>query len=254
MSKSFFFRLPFNVADATLPVIPTSDIEDFLEYDVESNPYEHWIFGSGADSLEGLRQGKVLTPQSTSPSFNAASMVVSTLKGKGLKTTLSDAASMTIVAVMKRPAAPPPGTVQIVAGTLEQSGGNGAGSAIYFNSSTPSDVSGNIRGGGATTRAMGLGVGAWMFVAHSEGVQSTSIRRILYVGGQASNAEQVVAGPKIVSPHEIVLGNGYYSGGVGPSIEVAEFLLFDRFLTLNELDGLYARTKLSMSARGLSLA
>lgn len=257
MSKLQFLRLPFSVPDGSLPVISASDVELYIPYEVESSPYDHWILKGSSASLVGLKSGRVLTPQSTLPTYQPGYLNMTSEVGKALLTDMTDAAAQTVVVILKRPVLPINSEVQILAGAIDTVGSGAAstGSGIYVQGTTSASLTLNIRGGSGLllTTAPGA-VGDWTMVAFGEQSDATSLAGTSYAGGAATNKTTSWPGvAKRVSTRKIAIGNGYYGSGVISALSIAEVLLYDRALSVAELDAVYARAKVRMASRGLTL-
>jgi hypothetical protein len=243
-----FARLPFSVADPSLAVIPAADITNLVPY--ELNAWEHWMFGSDVSCLTGLKNSRVLTPQGAAPTYSANYLTLTGTYGNALRSTFLDSNAQTLAAVIQRPADLAGGKLGVLLGTIS---GAASGSGAYW--SSPHTLTGLIR----TLTGLTLGPpgvsGDWIFVAFAEkGTTTTSSK--LYCGavGESAAAD---AGPKTLSAKYVALGCGDYNiasttAGV-PDLPVAEMVLFDKTLTSAELGGLYARAKVRMAQRGITV-
>ena len=258
MSKLQFLRLPFAVADLSLPKISAADVEQYVPYEVESSPYEHWILKGAGSSLVGLKNGRALTPQSTLPIYQPGYVDITSEIGKALLTDMTDAAAQTLVLIMKRPTLPVNSEVQIIGGAIDTvgSGVTSTGSGMYAQGTTPTSLTLNIRGGSGLllTNTPGA-VGDWMMAAFAEQSDATALSGTSYAGGASTNKTTSWAGTsKRVSTRKIAVGNGYYGSGMITTLSLAEVILYDRALSVAELDAVYARAKARMESRGLTLA
>lgn len=254
--KGFLFtRLPFVVNDADLPVIPASDIRTFVDYEVDSAPYDHWLLSGSSEALTGKVAGRMLTPQSVSPIYLSTHTVIDGHIGKGLLTDLTDSAAQSMAIIIKRPANMPAG-LQLLFGALD----SGTGSAGYFEDIGAGDtMTCNLRGWGGSFTKPSLrlpGVtGDWLFLALSESSGSGSSTGIVFAGGSPDGNSAALTMPvnKTVTGRKLGLGNAFLAGGLGLNLEVAEFVLWNRAISLVELGDIYSRAKKRMAGRGLAL-
>lgn len=254
--KGFLFtRLPFVVIDADLPVIPASDIKTFVDYEVDSAPYDHWLLSGSSAALTGRVAGKMLTPQSVAPTYLSTHAVIDGRTGKGLLTDLTDSAAQSMAIIIKRPADMPTG-LQLLFGSID----GGTGSAGYFEDTGAGDkMTCNVRGWSGTIIKPSLrlpgAVGAWMFLAVSELSGSGSSSATVFAGGSpdGNSATLTVAANKVLTDRKIGLGNAFLASGLGLNLEVAEFMVWNRPLSVADLTDVYDRAKVRMAGRGLTL-
>ena len=252
MSKVLFTRLPFSVPDSSLPVIDSADIQLLVEAEYETESFDHWLFNNGSASLVGIKAATVLTPQTDAPTFSATNLILNNSYNKALLSEMDDAAEMCIAMVIKRRADMEGGDIGILAGTLVSLAGDNMGSSLFVGSAH--QLYANTRGIGGGSLVMPGSENDWVFVAMSEdGVAPSS--NVLYagtVGGvTAASAEN-----KNVSSRKVALGCGYYNTTSTldvPNLEVAEFILFPRTLSITELNGVYERSKIRLANRGIKV-
>lgn len=255
--KGFLFtRLPFVVIDADLPVIPASDIKTFVDYEVDSAPYDHWILSGSSASLAGKLVGSLLTPQSSAPTYLGTHVVIDGHTGKGLLTDLTDSAAQSMAIIIKRPADITLSKLQLLFGAIDA----GTGSTGYFEGiGAGSVMTCNLRGwsGLVTKPSLRLpgATGDWMFLAVSESSGLGSSTGTVFAGGSADGNSATLTQPlnKSLTSRKLGLGSAYLAGGLGLNLEVAEFLLWNRTLSVAELGQVYGRAKERMAGRGLTL-
>ena len=255
--KGFLFtRLPFVVIDADLPVIPASDIKTFVDYEVNSAPYDHWMLRGSSASLAGKLAGRMLTPQSDAPTYLSAHVVIDGHTGKGLLTDLTDSAAQSMAIIIKRPADIPLSKLQLIFGAIDA----GTGSTGYFEGiGAGSVMTCNLRGWSGSVKKPSLrlpGVaGDWMFLAVSESSGLGSSTGTVFAGGSADGNSATLTQPlnKSLTSRKLGLGSAYLAGGLGLNLEVAEFILWDRALSVADLEDVYGRAKERMTGRGLTL-
>lgn len=254
--KGFLFtRLPFVVIDADLPMIPASDIKTFVDYEMDSAPYDHWLLSGSSAALTGRVAGRMLTPQSVAPTYKGTHTVVDGHTGKGLLTDLTDSAAQSMAIIIKRPADMPAG-LQLLFGAIDA----GTGSAGYFEDIGTGDrMTCNVRGWSGSVLKPSLrlpgAVGDWMFLAFSESSILGSSTATVFAGGSPDGNSATLTVPvnKSVTNRKIGLGSAFLASGQGLNLEVAEFMLWERALSVADLSDVYGRAKARMARRGLTL-
>lgn len=246
MAKVLFTRLPFSVPDSSLPVIDSADIQLLVDYETES--FDHWLFNNGSASLVGLKAATVLTPQTDAPTFSATNLILNNSYNKALLSEMDDAAEMCIAMVIKRRADLVGGDMGVLSGTLGISSESPAYGGSLFESVSHALYS-NTRGiAQAGPLVLPGSVGEWVFVAQSEdGVLPSS--NVLYVGGVGTSTASSSTN-KRVRLNKVALGCAYYNNSAVldvPNLEVAEFILFPRALSITELNGVYERSKIRLA-------
>lgn len=244
MLRTLFTILPITVNDPSLSVIDWADTAPLVDYEVTA--FDHWIFDNGPASLTGLKEGTVLTPQTTAPTYGADSIIISSDYQKGLLSTKADAAELTSIVVLKRPAQVTSG-VHLLYGNMSATGFDGS---CAFNGATDT-LFGRVKPSSASaSRALtNPAIGSYIFTALSEKV---GIDTILYVGGYAIATTPNAA--KTLSAVNQGLGNLAYSTGLSAkTMEIAEYILFDTALTEAQLNAVYARSKARLLKRGITV-
>lgn len=224
----------------SLGIVQYSEIDFLLK--PEAGAYEHWILDRKAASLTGLLNGRMLTAQGAAPVYANGYLSLLTAQGNALLTPKADNREQTMCVVARQLAG---GAVKTLAGTRVS---GVSGSSIF---STSNNLFGNQQpsfqiGPIAET------TGAWQFTALSETAQPGTTTNVLYRGGVVP---VTLSGGslKIASSSMVALGNGYAAGAAGLSQQFAEFILFDRALSIAELKAVYERTRQRMAMRGIDL-
>lgn len=237
---TLFTRLPITVA-GSLPVIPYKYIGDAA---YEADAYDHWVFDEGGPGgLVGRVNGRTLAAQSAAPTYSDTFLTLPTETGKALLSPKVDGREQTLCIVYKYIAT---AGVKVLAGTRGATGTPGSllfstGGQIYANQS-PSFQTGPVA----------ESVNAWMFVAYSESALLGTTSAVVFKGGVGA-VTQTGGVLKTVSSNLVALGNGYSAGGPVATQSFAEFIHFDRGLTAAELVDVYARSKLRMADRGITV-
>ena len=240
---SLFTLLPITVT-GSLPVIPVSDI-NFANY-FEQESYDHWIFDKGASGLKGLVNETTLTAQSTGPTYSSNYLTIPAASGKSMLSQKADSREQTICVVYRHPVGAT-GTL-VLAGSRDVTPTMGSvlfstSNSVYSNQ-TPTFQTGPIAEPDPST---------WMFAALSESALAGSTTHNLYVGG-AAPITKTGGSLKTVSTNKVALGNIATAGASASNIDFAEFILFNRALSADELAALYVRSKGRMAARGVTVA
>lgn len=248
--QPIFTMLPISVNNSSLPVIPTADIERLYPYEVAA--YGHWYLGGSAASLTDRVNGRALTLQSDGVTYpNAAYLSMNGAQGKDILTDVEETATIadTIAMVVRRTS----GSLAMVFGTLSASTDTPVNGFSPFFSS----------GDSVWTRANGMNTGIntgliapssqWLFIATSRDFAAASRPNKLLVGGSAIY-ERTDSGDfePAPSPRKIAIGSAYYNVGAN-TMDVAEFIYFNRAMTAAELANVYARSKARMASVGITV-
>lgn len=247
---SAFFRLPI-VAQASLGTVPEQFVNLFEIYELDA--YEHWIFDRGSSqNLIGKVNNRMLTAQSTEPTYSASFLTLPRENGKALITDRADSATgiETMFAVVRASAALGSNQMQIM-GSLGASTGFG----IFFHSTafpkvlriTARDtVFANTLAGEASAADQ------WVFVAMSRDFSgATKTIKSLRGGGVLYNLSSTAT--YTPSANNLALGNAYTTALTGGGMDVAEFGIFSQALNDAQLQSLYARRKRELARIGISV-
>ena len=240
---SLFTMLPISVSDPSLPSVPLSDIDRLVEY--ERSSYDHWIFDRGADSFVGLKSAHGLTPQSTTHSFTANSLVVRSAFGEAIESDFTDRENMTWTAVWKRAANQPVSVVVLGSNT-----GDAAGERIQLMPSPNEKLEFRVAGFPTVSPDYpgGAGVGDYIFLS---GYCDEDSRGLFF--GRDGFWRESTGGPKVVSTDTLSLGNINLEGHADIGLEFAEFIIFDKALTATEILEVYGRSQTRMAERGITI-
>lgn len=254
---SIVTRLPITVS-SSLPVISQADLESFVSWEIDS--YDHWIFDRGTSAgLAGLSQSKVLTLQGSAPTYSSSYISLPGTPGDALLTDLTETANQvdTIFIVLRSPAAF--NGIHFPFGTLSTGTGNVFGGSPYLEGAAntyPREFYATYRG----TDVPGTPIttidaaNQWYFICVSRDFNSATKTFRILVGGNGI-ISYTVAGTYNPAPGRFIgLGNGYYTVGSSALLDIAEFGIFNRALSDDELNNLYSRRKLAAAARGISVA
>lgn len=253
--SNLFTILPFSVNNSSLPVIPSSDYQRLSDFEIGS--YEHWLFDKGNSSdLTGGVNGRLLTVQSTAPTYSGNYLSIPSDEGKGLLTDMGEVAGQkdTICVVFKYSTTT---GVVIPFGSLSKTAeGSLGGSAPYIGNASrdlllqyrPTNVN-------SIDTLKDVPAAAWQFMAVSRDMSAGGIVRTL-VGGQTAHEITVSAVASYIpagNNRKIALGSAYYNAVAGVTLDFAEAVVFDRQLSATELNGVYTRAKARMAARGITV-
>jgi hypothetical protein len=206
----------------------------------EPDALDHWIFDKGNDAnLRGIK-GKYLAMLGNAPTNNSASITTASAGLHGLETPFQDAQTQTFCAVVKRPA-----SSAIICGASSDVGGDG-GDAILFNAALTQGLTRN-EGSSSVAGSSGVAEDDWCFVALSQEQGS----QIYYLGGIGYAMETHT---KLVSASKVALGNGYYNiAAYMDGLEFHSFMFFDTAKSLDNIEAIYARSKISAARRGIAI-
>lgn len=241
-----FIRIEADADQSDLPIISDSDIWKFEDADFEPGSLDNWIFGSDDSSLVGARAGTLLMPQNAAPVYESNYMTIGGYQ-QSLLSQFDDMDGLTICAVVRAQGFDDINNSVIVA----NSGGGLSGQALAIVGGGPPVTRSIVRGHSPLIRdrAFSISEGLWYFVAQSQG----GFAAIPYAGGEL-NYEMTSVAPKSVSPFKVALGNSYEANpAFNSGFDVAEFILFDRKLSVEELDAVYSRSKARQARRGVAV-
>ncbi len=246
---SIFVRLPVQVTDRVLPRVAQSDIERLVP-EGEYGAYGHWIFDRGAAaSVVDIVNGRVLTPVGSVIEWNNNYVGIGQTNGNALRTDLVDSGNQTQIVVFSRFGA---GQV-IIAGTRAV---GEAGSMLYMGAGpTPAATAVAAAVTPANNPApIDLGtVAGWHFAALSEfnGPSPGDSVNILFADG---NATAVTGADKTSYSGPVGLGNlRMVQESAGRRLYAAEYIVFNRALSQQEIAAVYARSKKRMAERGIAI-
>ena len=245
-----FTMLPFSVSNPSLTAIPPEDIE--LLYPYENGAYGHWLLGGSSSSLADGVNGRALTVGGDTPTYETGYLTVSQASGNGLASDLADdsaALVVTICAVVRR---------------------NAVSAGVWFpfgNLSTPTDgiapyasAGGNLLiTGRGLTGLNGTNTGktwpedVWVFMAMSIDFASGT-KAVKFLRGGESVFETAPTGtyvPNTDAP--FALGGKYYSTALAVDLDFAEFILFGDAKSAADLSAIYARSKIRLASRGITV-
>jgi hypothetical protein len=250
---NLFTRLPITLTSSIYPVIPESDIEYLTDFEVGS--YDHWIFNRGsAVDLVGRKAGKALTPQSDAPTYGAGYLSLSNLAGKGLLSNLQETATgkYTVCAVVREPVAGST-ALRVPFGTLDMTAGGTGGMPFMSGAANARKLYTAYTGLGASIdTGQAVPNASWLFIAASFDASVATKQLRTLIGGTAGNTQSPVAA-YTASPRAVALGNGYYTGGVAGNLDFADFILFDRALSMADLQAVYVRRKAKLAVGGIAV-
>ncbi len=251
---SLFTRLPISVNDPSLPIIPSGDI-DTLGVSYELDSYDHWVFNTGdVGGLVGLNKQRALTPQASVAAYAATYLSLSTTMGNALLSDLDEVAlgKYTLCTIVREPSPQPTG-IKPLFGTVVASpaannltflSGSGAARKVFASYS-------GFTSSLDTTAAIAGDV--WYFVASSLDFKADSSHTMKTLVGGTAPLEAAGIGAHLASGRKWALGNGWYATGAAGTYQYAEFILYDRALTTDELQAVYARSKARMALQGITV-
>lgn len=253
---SLFTILPITVADDTLPTIPSGDVEFFGEGELAA--YGHWLLAGDSSSLQDVVNSRLLTLQNASypPTYNDSYITLDISSGKALQSSRYEGAvtdAYTMVMVYRTSL---DGTAAVIPwGTLGVTASNYGGSTYLANDGSNHRVLHTYRGA-ASSIDTGLrpAIGDWTFIAVS--VQYTNNTAMTFHTVVDGNTNSVGPGSATYIPNPsdpLALGNQIYTGGASGAFDCAEFMIFDGALDTASMLGIYNRSKVRMSRRGITI-
>ncbi len=244
--------LPFSVPGNSLPTVAPEDMRRLS--DVEIGAYDHWIFNGGASSLVGKSAGKVLTVQSTAPTYSSDWLSISLNQGAGLLTDLGEVSGQADTLAMVCKIATVPTAAIVLGGTLAPSAEPSPGGGSFF-ITTGGELRLLNRGTTQTiTDADTLSANTWAFICMSRNMSASGAVRLLKGGSTVreylANFSAYVPAP---SPRKISLGGAYYNNQAGNTLSIFEAVVYNRALTAQEIGDLYLRAKARAAKVGITI-
>lgn len=208
----------------------------------EADAAGHWLLNVDNAGYFDSSTGKELTETNLAPTVNNTYLTLGDADFNGLESDIVDSQEQTICVVYRAIDA---ADSFIVGGTLENTG-SGGGSAIFANGT--GDLRYIIRQYPAFTATDFVVAGEWRFAALAE----SNMQNFFLGHLNAPLKNRGLLGNKDVSTQGIAVGNSYYNVTAFKSaIDVAEFIVFDRALSADQIADVYERTVTRLGNIGL---
>lgn len=246
--------LPFSVPGSNLPTVAAADMRRLS--DVEIGAYDHWIFNGGASSLVGKSAGKVLTVQSTAPTYSSDWLSISLNQGAGLLTNLGEVSGQADTLAMVCKIATVPTAAIVLGGTLAPSSEPApqGGGSVFISTGDKLYLSNRGTSQNGTDTTDTLSAATWAFICLSRNMSASGAVRFLKGGSTVreylANFSAYVPAP---SPRKISLGGAYYNNQAGNTLSIFEAVLYNRALTSQEMLDLYNRAKSRAAKVGITI-
>lgn len=259
---TLFTRMKHATNNAQLPQIAEADIDPLVIY--EPGSYDHWIFNkNGPAGLTGLNAGKVIAPQSDAPSYSADHITIPVVPvGKALMTDYVETANLedTICMVFKNKETA--AAVSALWGTYGNIASAGTkGGMPFLSGASPArklflsntGINNSVDTGMTIPSTTGL-----YFVGVARSFSGSSKRVSALVGGQAgfSATYSGTYVPQAALPNVGLGASAYVVGGgsVAPLLEIVEFFILPRAVSLPDLASIYQRRKTKLATLGYAVA
>lgn len=216
---------------------------------VETAAQGHYALRSSTTSLINLADpGNPLTPGNQPPTFQSTHASI-TGYDQPLDTGIGIGAGLTMAIVFRAAA----GAEAILCGAFGNAGNPSTtrtaaaidGGAMIFISGGA--VAGNAKynSGSGLANSGAFAADEWHFIAYSVGPNAATLYR---PRAPAAVVTGTGGDPTITTGQTVHIGNGYYNGFTG-GFDVAECVVFDSALTLDQLEDLYQRSVARMAQR-----
>lgn len=251
MSGTLYIQLPFAVPVGSGYTLDPAYIEQLVDTPYEAGATEHWLFGPNSASLTGgingtvahQEQGDNVTPVVFT--FDAADVRQDTASS-GIDLDIPDSADQTVCTVFE---------LNTASGNFAHLGAwglEGKGSMAWQNGTNFAFTS-NASNLGAVPYPAGASNGAWLFVAISSTSDTTKTVKQRVVWGGADGLAYEFSTLKIPA----VLRNtglGSMDGTFGGrAIKFASAIVFDYGLSEGQIRQVYAREKVRLAGRGITV-
>lgn len=239
-----------------------SNVEELIP-NYEYDAYGHWVFETSSASLVDKVNNKTLTLQSGAaytPVYSSVGVTISTAVGNALVSDLSDTStqSITLAAVVRCSST----ALAILLGNLVPSTSTTSSGLSAFSSDgkgylTVKPVTANsLAGISSLTPPVGHNQTSNFFIAIS--VDKTTKKGIIYVKqntSESTNEATYTASSYQTSANKYAVGNSVYTttNNLANTATFAEAIIFNKALTLVEIQALAGRSKERMDNRGISL-
>jgi hypothetical protein len=233
--------------------IGRSDVR--LPFDAEAGAWGHWLFGGTAECLTSIdRNARTLTAQSAAPTYSAAHLALTMNEGNALQSTLVDTLQDLTMCVVARTLQATAGIIPL-AGNPDNSSGNKGRMLCRFAANTSYNVGHwNTNVGRVMSPGVTMPDNGFVFLASSIRTTPTTSNLLMLAGGQAIQTLSQTYVGAVAGDAPIGLGNSGYVVTPTVNTDFAEFILFDRALSAEELEAVYVNSQRRMAARGVTLA
>lgn len=257
-----FFKAENFTSNRSLPRL--SNVEPLLpNYEFES--YGHWVFTSSSESLVDKVNFRNLTLQSgavVQPTYSDTGVTVSTAVGNALLSDLADTSSqnITMTAVVRCNVT----ALSILLGNLVPSNNTSSSGLSAFVSTNkayltvkPTAATGAATNGiSSLTPSASINQTSNFFIGIS--VDKSTKKGIIFVsqGNTESSIDSVYSSSTYASSaNKLAIGNSVYSSSnvTSNTATFAEAVIFDKALTLTEIQAVANRAKSRMSSRGITV-
>lgn len=254
--SNLLFQADTFVSSRALPTL--SNIDDLIYIEkYETDAYGHWIFDNN-DPLVSKSNGATLTVQAgatTQPVFSSIGVAIGASNGNALISGLTDDATqdVTMVLVCKTSDT----TLNILGGTLTNSNStteNGFGvfasaNKTYINAK-PLAAS-NTGGLSNVTTDQVITQTNYFLVAVTIAKSSKTLGIYTQQSNVESNKALIFSSVYDTSAKKVAVGNGYYTSTGAATQTVVEAIIYDKVLTVAQLQAVAARSKVRMLNRGI---
>jgi hypothetical protein len=218
---------------------------------IEPAAWEHWLFtdqatGVSTTPIPGLKSVGTLSPAANYTKTPNSIILPAGVANfaNGFNTGFADAGDFTICGVFKRP---PLNAVDNI--VLFSNNGFGAGGFVSFIPSNDNSVI-LTQGNGYANQAFAtenIVVGDWFFFAF----RSKALVNATALNGTFTDS----AVARTFIGANISVGNIYHTQAVpSPALEFAEVIIFNKTLTIAEIQQVYGRSTIRMAQRGIDIA
>lgn len=256
MSHLFFKATGF-VSGRNLPAL--QNVESILP-NIGYSAYAHWSFKDNSASLIDMVNGRSLTVQTgatVQPTYNQNGVTISVAMGNALISDLADTADqdVTMMAVVKCSET----ALSILLGNLTTSSPNSGLSAFILTGKPyltvkPTNSSSSVDGISSLAPTGNINQQQNFFVAIS--VNKITKKGIIYAqqAGVEMSASSSFTATYTTSPNNFALGNSSYSASTNTALKAtfAEMVMYDKALTLAEIQGVALRSKERLTNRGIA--
>lgn len=233
---------------------PQLDLDKINRFgDGEQESVLHYIFNAGGFlGYASVGEGDALVDVNSGASFTENHANFPPGINRGAVTNIADTADAqdTICFVFRAKARD---SITVIGGSLSSSG-NGGGSV--FHTTTSGSIRVNYRGlngdwVASVPHAINIQQDKWYFVALSRDFSGSTKTGVLFVAG-AGNKSLSGTGTYDAQGN-IGIGPHRYPDFAGEDKDYAEFIYFDKPLTLSQLQSVYERSKARMAAEGIDI-
>lgn len=216
----------------------------------ERDAVGHWILNESNPNYLPSGSGNALSEVNVAPTLASNYLTFGSGNRNGLDTGFVDAHEQTMCVVYRVPAATAASDAYLLSGTITAGAGDGGSGLTIANNQLKSIVRTN-----STVNHNSINDGdVWIFAALSEKYGLNQVLRGNFDFNLANARSKNLVSEKTLSGRTVAVGNAYYiDGSFYTAFDVAEFIVFDKALSMDEMKAVYERSVVRLGALGIEV-